>query len=302
MSLKHLWVEKYAKLTLEEIVLPDNVKESIREFIKSKNMLNLILSGPPGVGKTLLTRIIIKELDAKFLFMNASDERKIDIMRDKVKNFCSVPTLSGQQKIVALDEGEAITFDAQNALKGIMDMAVNTRFIITTNTPGMIIDALQSRCKHLKLDAMNIKDAVTMIVSILRKENIPLDTPELEFVKQTYQNFYPDLRKTINFIQFNSTSGKLNLSAKVEDSDMKQKILSLLKKKDLRSIRKICLGSHFPNTTEVLKFLFEKAPDYVKKNNGEAELIIADGLYKEAFVMDKEINLAAIIIKLFEVV
>lgn len=302
MGLKHLWVEKYAQMTLEDIVLSDDIKKSIKAFLKSKNMINLILSGPPGVGKTLLTRIIIKELNAKFLFMNASDERKIDVMRDKVKNFCSVPSLAGQQKIVALDEGEAITFDAQNALKGIMDMAVRTRFIITTNTPGMIIDALQSRCKHIKLSAMDPKEAVKTLLTILKKEKIPFDKPEVEFVYQTYQNFYPDLRKTINFIQFNSSSGKIDLSAKVEDSDMKQKILSLMKKKDLKSIRKICLGSHFPNTTEVLKFLFEKAPDYVKNNDGTAELIVADGLYKEAFVNDKEINLASTIIKLFEVV
>lgn len=302
MNLKNLWVEKDIPKTLKEMVLPAELRNSIQDFIDSKNMMNLILSGPPGTGKTLLTRIIIKELKARFLFMNASDERKIDVMRDKVKTFCSVPSLNGQQKIVALDEGEAITFEAQNALKGIMDMAISTRFIITTNTPGMIIEALQSRCKHVRLEAMDQKEAVKAILLILKANNIPFAKSEIEFIFQIYKNFYPDLRKTINFLQFNSASGKLDISAQVEDSDVKQKILSLIKKKDLKAVRKICLGSNFPNTTEVLKFLFEKIPDYVKKDNGMAELIVADYLYKEAFVNDKEINLAACIIKLFEMV
>lgn len=302
---KKLWVEKYRPATIGEYVFHDPMqKESIEEMIKSQTIPHLLLSGVQGSGKTTLARILISELhidDTDVLEINASDERGIDVFREIIKNFCNAAPM-GEFKIVHLEEADALTPQAQRALKSYMEEVSDyVRFIMTCNTVSKIIPPIRSRCQEFFFKASDPNDVAEYVVTILAAEKIKFD---LDTVDEYINIAHPDVRKVVNMIQQNSRGGVLHRPHTSDaGGDYQFKLIELIEADDWVAARKLLCSSVTADDWEsVYRFLYEninKSPKYSNKDAWETAIVtIAEHLYKHTIVADPEINAAAMLIKL----
>lgn len=294
LDFNKIWVEKYRPQTLDDIILSERNKEIVRGF--SEEIPNLLFVGTPGTGKTTLARIIVNDiLKCNFLYINASDESGIDTIRHKVTNFSQTKSFDGKVKVVILDECDGLTSQAQAALRNTMEsFAKYTRFILTANYKHKIIPALQSRCQFLDIKP-TLEDGVKRIYGILKQEGIEIDDAQKKkFVELVKVNF-PDLRKAINEIQKNCIGGALAITTVNVDNALLQAIHDSIIHKDVLSLRKHLIenensfyGDYDTLMRDYLNYLYSQPVQDLKKK--EMIAIIADHLYKSAFVLDKEIN------------
>jgi len=278
---------------LSDFVCSPKLRGIIEGWIKEGSCPNLILAGPPGTGKTTLARILIKELNSESLELNASDERGIDVLRDKVKRFAMMQTHQ-KLKIVLLDEYDYVTQEFMVASRGVIEQfSKGSRFILTCNYLNKIIDAIQSRCKVVKISEMNKKDMAFRAFNILQTEKVEFNVEDL---KKVINLFYPDMRKIINTLQFYSKNNILNIDfGEIIDHDFKLKIFECLNNNDLKGIRQIIVNEPV-DFIDLFRFLYKELSDVPR-----AILIIADYLYKDSFVVDKEINFMACCVELLEI-
>ena len=196
-----LLVEKYRPIKLENYVGNESIKKSISSYLEQNDIQNLIFYGPAGTGKTTLAKLIVKNLDCDHIYINASDERGIETIRDKVSSFASVASFK-PIKVIILDEADFLTIQAQASLRNIIEtFSRTTRFILTCNYVERIIDPLQSRCQVLKVVPPNKKEAAYHLSWIMDKEGIAFEMDDLGSIVLQH---YPDLRKCINTIQANT--------------------------------------------------------------------------------------------------
>ena len=302
LDFNKIWVEKYRPQTLDDIILSERNKEIVRGF--SEEIPNLLFVGTPGTGKTTLARILVNDvLKCNYLYINASDESGIDTIRHKVTNFSQTKSFDGKVKVVILDECDGLTSQAQAALRNTMEsFAKYTRFILTANYKHKIIPALQSRCQFLDIKP-TLEDGVKRIYGILKQEGIEIDDAQKKkFVELVKVNF-PDLRKAINEIQKNCINGSLAITSVSVDNTLLRAIHTAIVQKDILSLRKHLIenentfyGDYDTLMRDYLNYLYEQPMQDLKKK--EMIAIIADHLYKSAFVLDKEINCFACIINL----
>lgn len=302
---KKLWVEKYRPKTIAEYVFHDAAqRESVQEMIDSQMIPHLLLSGVQGSGKTTLARILIAALnidDADVLQINASDERGIDVFRDTIKNFCNAAPM-GEFKIVHLEEADALTPQAQKALKSYMEEVSDyVRFIMTCNTVSKIIPPIRSRCHEFFFKTSDPNDVAEYIVTILAAEKVKFD---LDTVDKYINLAHPDVRKIVNMVQQNSRGGVLQPPGNVEvAADYQFKLLELIEHDSWAGARDLLCSSVTADEWEsVYRFLYENihlSPKYSNKDAWENAIItIAEHLYKHTIVADPEINAAAMLIKL----
>jgi len=296
-----IWVEKYRPHKLDDLILDDKSLRIVKQF--EDEIPNLLFVGSPGTGKTTLARIIVNDiLGCNFLYINASDESGIDVIRHNITNFAQTKSFDGGIKVVILDEADGLTPQAQAALRNTMETyAKYCRFILTANYKHKIIPALQSRCQSLDLKPV-VDQAAKRCFNILRLENVKVSEEQKKKFVILVKKHFPDLRKTINEIQKSIVDGELCIDSNASDNELLAKVMQGVRTNSL-GLRKYLIenedrfqGDYDTLLANFLDFLYEQdLPDMKKK---EMIVIIADHLYKSAFIVDKEINAFACLVSL----
>jgi replication factor C small subunit len=301
--MKELWVEKYRPKTVDGYVFrDDHQRKQIATWIKDKSIPHLLLSGAAGIGKTTLAKILIHEIgieDYDVLEINASRTNSVDDVRDKITNFVQMIPF-GPFKVVLLDEADYLSPNAQAALRGVMEeYSQSSRFILTCNYPNRIIPALHSRCQGFHVERTDQTEYTARVATILVEENIEFDLDTLDnYVKVAY----PDLRKCIQLVQQNSTEGVLvpPNTGDAGEQEWKFDMVELFKAGKINEARKMLCGKlRSEEMEEVYRWLYDNLEifgDEHKQNS--AVLIIKQGLVDHTLIVDAEINLAAVLIKL----
>ena len=298
-----LYVEKYRSKVLDEYVGNETLKQVIAKYIEQNDIQNLLLYGPPGTGKTTLAKLLINNINCDHLYINASDERGIETIREKVQGFASTASFK-PLKVIILDEADFITIQGQAALRNVIETySMSTRFILTCNFIERIIDPLQSRCQVLKIVPPSKGEVAKHVVTVLEKENTEYD---LDSIKTVVNQFYPDLRKILNTCQLSTHSGKLTLDKSVLiASNYIDKVISELIKPTLTSwktIKQIIADSNISEYDELFRALYDRIEEYSKGNDGELIILISESQYQSNFRIDKEINIMACISQILKVI
>jgi len=295
-----LLVEKYRSKNLDEYVGNENVKLTISKYLEQNDIQNLIFYGPAGTGKTTLAKLIVNNLDCSHLYINASDERGIETIRDKVSGFAAAASFS-PIKIIILDEADFLTIQAQASLRSIIETySRSTRFILTCNFIERVIDPLQSRCQVVKIIPPSLKEVAAHIAGILDKEGI-------EWTKETLgpivKQYYPDIRKILGTAQLSTIDNKLVLdqSILVSKNYVEHVINELKTGKNWKNIRQILADSNINDYDELFKALYNRASEFASGKEGLVTIILEEYQYHANFRIDKEINIMACIAKIIEI-
>ena len=296
-----LWVERYRPKVLSEYVGNEHLKAKVQNYIEQKDVPHLLFYGKAGTGKTTLAKLIVNTLKCDYIIINASDERGVDTIRNKVKSFASTVGFSGM-KIIILDEFDYMTPDAQAILRNLMEtFSKHCRFILTCNYVEKVISPIRSRTQEFQIVPPTKKDVAIQISQILSKENIRFEPKDLVPIIDAG---YPDIRKIINTCQLNSSKGVLKLDTNsVTDSDIKSKIIEILKSNDAKpnkwkTIRQAVADARVQDFSEMYSYLYEKVDEYGGSNTSNIILILSESQSKDALVVDKEITFMSCIIQI----
>ena len=299
-----LWVEKYRPSNLDTYIGNDHLKSKVSTYLESGDLPHLLLYGKAGTGKTTLAKILVKNIECDYLYINASDENNVDTVRNKVKSFASTMGFK-DYKIIILDECDYITPNAQAALRNLMEtFSKHCRFILTCNFVERIIDPIQSRCQSFQIIPPSKKEVAKHIHDILLKENVMSDMKDL---KVLIDSGYPDIRRVINAAQRNVVKGRLKLdTTSIIQNDYKLKLLKILKTQDkktaFKDIRQLLLDNKITDFADLFRLLYDEVDDWGKGHVAECILIIARYELSDGQVPDKEINAMAMLIELLGVI
>jgi replication factor C small subunit len=299
MKQHSLWIEKYRSETLEQYIGNDAVKSRISDCISKNDIPHFIFTGTAGTGKTTLAKLIVKNIKCDYLYINASDENGIDIIRDKVKQFASTSTFQ-PLKVVILDEADFLTQPAQAALRNLIEeYSITTRFVLTCNYIERLIEPLQSRCEIHILKPPSKGDVARHIcTNILDVEGITYD---LQNVALLVKEFYPDVRSIIKNLQAGVKDGKYEWVAL--NVDWTKQLIQILKKRDKDAwyqARQLVADAQVDDFQVAYRYMFEQLPEFSYGHDAELSVILDDHIWRAGVVPDKEINFAAAIAKILE--
>jgi len=299
-----LWTEKYRPSGVDTYLGNEHLLEKVSMYLESGDLPHLLLYGKAGTGKTTLAKILVKNIECDYLYINASDENNVDTVRTKVKQFAS--TIGFKDfKIIILDECDYITPNAQAALRNLMEtFSKHCRFILTCNYVERIIDPIQSRCQSFQIIPPSKVQVAKHLHNILVKENI-IGSPE--DIKVLVESTYPDIRRVINSAQRNVVKGRLKLdTSSIIQNDYKLKLLKILetqnKKNAFKEIRQLLADNKITDFADLFRLLYDEVDEWGKGHVAECILIIARYELSDSQVVDKEINAMAMLIELLGVI
>ena len=299
-----LWVEKYRPTTLDTYIGNEHLKSKVSVYLESGDLPHLLLFGKAGTGKTTLAKLLVNNIECDYLYINASDENNVDTVRNKVKNFASTIGFK-DMKVIILDECDYITPNAQAALRNLMEtFSKHCRFILTCNYVERIIDPIQSRCQSFQIIPPSKTEVAKHLHNILLQENV-IDSPK--DIKVLVESGYPDIRRVINSAQRNVVKGKLKLdTSSIIQNDYKLKLLKILetqnKKNAFNQIRQLLADNKITDYADLFRLLYDEVDGYGKGHVAECILIIARYELSDSQVVDKEINVMAMLIELLGVI
>ena len=297
-----IWVEKYRPQTIEDCILPENIKKTFQDFLSQGEIPNMLLSGPPGIGKTTVAKCLCKQLGADYYVINGSDEgRFLDTVRNNAKNFASTVSLTSESKhkVIIIDEADNTTPDVQLLLRAsIEEFQGNCRFIFTCNYKNKIIEPLHSRCAVIDF-AINGKQKATIASKFFKRINYILEQEGVEADKKVLAELinkhFPDWRRVLNECQRYSVGGKIDSGILAHFSDVKvNDLIKNLKAKNFSEVRKWCVNNLDNDPSVLLRRLYDSLYEsLVPSTIPAAVLVIAKYQYQIAFVADQEINMLA---------
>ena len=298
-----LWVEKYRPKTVEECILPDNIKKTFKDFLDKGEIPNLLLAGPPGIGKTTIAKALCNELGADYYVINGSDEgRFLDTVRNQAKNFASTVSLQAsdaKHKVIIIDEADNTTHDVQLLLRANIEAFYsNCRFIFTCNFKNKIIEPLHSRCSVIEF-GINGKQKPAIAAKFFNRLRTILETENVRYdqkvLVELVNKHFPDWRRVLNECQRYSVGGKIDSAILAEFSDVNTKTLvKFLKEKNFPEVRKWVVNNLDNDPGVLLRRIYDSCYEsLVPTSIPAAVLVIAKYQYQIAFVADQEINLLA---------
>ena len=299
-----LWVEKYRPKTIQDCVLPENLKKTFSEFVKN-GIPNLLLTGGPGVGKTTVAKAMLEQIGYDYIMINGSEESGIDVLRNKMKNFASTMSLEGSRKFIIIDEADYLNAQStQPALRGfIEEFHKNCRFIFTCNFKNRLIAPLHSRCTVIDFKIPPSERPrlasvfMARLMSILDDEGVKYNT---EVLQELVMKFFPDFRRTINELQRYSISGSIDVGilSNISDDSLNE-LLGHVKTKRFTDMRKWVAQNVDNDPVRLFRNIYDRLYDVLEPQSiPQAVIIIADYSYKSAFVVDQEVNIVACLTEL----
>ena len=302
MTSEFLFVEKYRPQVIDDCILPDETKKTFKEFVEKGEIPNLLLAGPPGIGKTTIAKALCNELGADFYVINGSDEgRFLDTVRNQAKNFASTVSLTGssKHKVIIIDEADNTGNDVQLLLRANIETFYNNcRFIFTCNYKNKIIEPLHSRCAVIDFTIKG-KQKVQLAGSFFKRLQTILEEEKIEYdqkvVAELVSKHFPDFRRVLNECQRYSTGGKIDSGILASFSDVSvSELIKYLKEKNFTEVRKWVTSNLDNDSAVILRRVYDALYDaLVPGSIPAAVLIIAKYQYQIAFVADQEINLLA---------
>lgn len=293
-ALKWVWAESYRPKNLDECILPSATLKQLKEMVENRNVPHLLLSGTAGIGKTTVARALVNELDGELLFINASLESGIDVIRNKVMKFSSVMSLDDRPKFLLFDEFDGLSRQAMESLRGIIEEFKNVRFFFTCNYKNRIIDAIISRTTEInfsvpssekpKLQAKLFK----RVAEILQKENVEFAPKVVVTLINTH---FPDIRKLLNVLQQYSSGGAIDEGILTDrEGSSTDELIALLKAKDFPGMRKWVAVNSDIDTTVIFRTLYERANELlVSSCIPQIVLTLAEYSFKLSHSVDEEI-------------
>ena len=297
-----IWVEKYRPQKIEDCILPKSIKKTFQDFLSKGEIPNMLLSGPPGIGKTTVAKCLCNQLGADYYVINGSDEgRFLDTVRNNAKNFASTVSLTSdsKHKVIIIDEADNTTPDVQLLLRAsIEEFQGNCRFIFTCNYKNKIIEPLHSRCAVIEF-SVNGKEKQGIAANFFTRLNYILEQERVDADKKVLAELinkhFPDWRRVLNECQRYSVGGKIDSGILAHFSDVKINDLTKnLKAKNFSEVRKWCVNNLDNDPAVLLRRLYDSLYEcLVPSTIPAAILILAKYQYQIAFVADQEINLLA---------
>jgi DNA polymerase III delta prime subunit len=304
MNEEFLWVEKYRPKTIEDTILPVELKATFQQFVDQKNIPNLILAGTAGVGKTTVARAMLEQLGCDYIVINGSMNGNIDTLRNEILNFASSVSLSGGRKYVILDEADYLNANStQPALRNFMEeFSRNCGFILTCNFKNRIIEPLHSRCSVIDFK-ISKKDMAKLAMQFMKRVEIILSAENIEYDKNAVaaliQKYFPDWRRVLNELQRYSATGKIDtgILANLQQSSIRE-VVELMKHKNFTEIRKWAKNNIDTDVNVLYNDFYETAADYFKPNSiPMLVMLIAKYQYQNSFAANPEINFVAFLVE-----
>lgn len=298
-----LWSQKYRPQTIEDCVLPDSIKNTLKEVLTQGRIPNYIFSGSAGVGKTTAAKALCNEIGADFIVINGSLENGIDVLRTTITQFATTVSLTGAKKVVIIDEADFLNANSvQPALRGfIEEFSKNCSFVFTCNYKNRLIEPLHSRCSHIEFKIENSEKPIVAkrffkrVCQILEQENIEYDK---NVVIQLVMKFFPDNRKIINELQRYSVSGKIDsgILTNLSDENIKA-LIKFVSDKNFTDTRK-WLANNSDSSSTIFRAFYDMSYDILEKQSiPELILLISKYQYQSSFCADQEINTCAFLVE-----
>jgi DNA polymerase III delta prime subunit len=305
MREEFLWCERYRPTTVQDTILPSDLKKTFQTFVDQKNVPNLILAGTAGVGKTTVAKAMLDELQCDYIVVNGSLDRNIDTLRNQIMTFASSMSLMGGRKYVILDEADYLNSNStQPALRNFMEeFSSNCGFILTCNFKNRIIEPLHSRCSvvEFKLSKEDMASCAAQMFKrackILTQENVSFEKP---VVAEVVKRYFPDNRRILNELQRYSATGSIDtgILSNVQEVSISE-LVKKLKQKDFTFIRKWVAENSDSESTQLFRQIYDKCSEFIKPASvPQLVLILADYQYKAPFVADQEINTTACLVEI----